>query len=131
VETASHRLFFCRWLPGEILGLIDAAVTNNLDTRSTKREVEMCGKCRSPTGRARAESEEMMVAQRRQGHWTPDEDRRLLELIKAGKSWVFISANLKRPPNGARLRLALLKRRAVKAETETGPSEPGQKAKGK
>jgi hypothetical protein len=75
-----------------------------------------------------AEGEEMMVA-RRQGHWTPEEDRRLLELINAGKSWVFISANLKRPTNGARLRLALLKRRAVKAELETGPSELGLKAK--
>jgi hypothetical protein len=28
---------------------------------------------------------------------TPEEDGRLLELIAAGRSWVFISANLRRP----------------------------------
>jgi len=72
-----------------------------------------------------------MAAQRRQGNWTPDEDRRLLELIRAGKSWVFISANLKRPANGTRLRLAYLKRQATKAQFETGSSESGLKARGK
>ena len=38
----------------------------------------------------------MSGAARRASNWTPDEDRRLLELIEAGKSWVLISANLKR-----------------------------------
>jgi hypothetical protein len=33
----------------------------------------------------------------RDRHWTSDEDQRLLKLVEAGKSWVFISANLKRP----------------------------------
>jgi hypothetical protein len=70
-----------------------------------------------------------MGAQRRQGHWTPDDDRTLLELIHAGKSWVFISANLKRPANGVRLRLAYLRRRATNSQAE--PSEPGLEAKGK
>jgi hypothetical protein len=37
------------------------------------------------------------------------ENRRLLDLIKAGKSWVFISANLKRPVKSIRIRLKLLK----------------------
>jgi hypothetical protein len=34
----------------------------------------------------RAQVKEMMSAQRRQGNWTTEEDRRLLELIDAGKS---------------------------------------------
>jgi hypothetical protein len=38
----------------------------------------------------------MAGAARRQGNWTHDEDRRLLEFVGAGKSWVFISASLKR-----------------------------------
>ena len=38
-----------------------------------------------------------MAVQHRGTNWTPEEDRRLLDLIEAGKSWVFISANLKRP----------------------------------
>jgi DNA-binding NarL/FixJ family response regulator len=38
----------------------------------------------------------MTGAAPRQRNWTPDEDRRLLELLGAGKSWVFIAANLKR-----------------------------------
>jgi Myb-like DNA-binding domain len=40
--------------------------------------------------------EEMAGAARRQSNWTPEEDRRLLEFVQAGKSWVLISANLKR-----------------------------------
>jgi hypothetical protein len=35
--------------------------------------------------------------QHRGTNWTPEEDRRLFEMIKAGKSLVFISAKLKRP----------------------------------
>jgi hypothetical protein len=61
-----------------------------------------------------AEGEEITVAflmavQHRGSNWTPEEDRRLLDLIKAGKSWVFISANLKRPLKSIRIRLKLLK----------------------
>jgi hypothetical protein len=33
----------------------------------------------------------MTGAARRQSNWTPEEDRRLLELVEAHKSWVFIS----------------------------------------
>jgi photosystem II stability/assembly factor-like uncharacterized protein len=61
-----------------------------------------------------AEGEEITVAflmavQHRGSNWTPEEDRRLLDLIDAGKSWVFISANLKRPLKSIRIRLKLLK----------------------
>jgi hypothetical protein len=51
----------------------------------------------------------LMAVQHRGTKWTPEEDRRLLDLIKAGKSWVFISANLKRPVKSIRIRLKLLK----------------------
>jgi hypothetical protein len=50
------------------------------------------------------------------------------QLVEAGKSWVFISANLKRPAKSAQDRLAYLGRQAIKAEFDTGPAE---KAKGK
>jgi hypothetical protein len=56
----------------------------------------------------------------RGSNWTSDEDRRLLELVEARKSWVFISANLKRPAKSARGRLAYLLRQALKAEFESG-----------
>jgi hypothetical protein len=36
------------------------------------------------------------MAIHRGDHWTPEEDQRLLELIGSGKSWVLISALLKR-----------------------------------
>jgi hypothetical protein len=63
---------------------------------------------------ARAEDENktvafLMAVQHRGTNWTPEEDRRLLELIEAGKSLVFISANLKRPVKTIRIRLKLLK----------------------
>jgi hypothetical protein len=38
----------------------------------------------------------MTGAQRRGTNRTSEEDQRLFDLIEAGKSWVFISANLKR-----------------------------------
>jgi Myb-like DNA-binding protein len=60
----------------------------------------------------------MTGAARRQGNWTPDEDQRLLKLVEAGKSWVFISANLKRPAKSPRGRLAYLLRQATKVEFE-------------
>ena len=58
-----------------------------------------------------AEGEEMTGAARRQSNWTAEEDRRLLELVEARKSWVFISANLKRPESSARERFAYLQRK--------------------
>ena len=50
-----------------------------------------------------------MTVQHRGTNWTPEEDRRLVEMIKAGKSLVFISANLKRPVNSILNRLRLHK----------------------
>jgi hypothetical protein len=73
----------------------------------------------------------MTGSARRQSNWTADEDQRLLKLVEAGKSWVFISANLKRPASSARGRLAFLLRQAIKDEFDSGPAEPAVKAKGK
>jgi hypothetical protein len=67
----------------------------------------------------------MSGAQRRQSNWTLEEDQRLLKLVEARKSWVFISANLKRPASSARSRLAYLARQAIKFELS------GLKAKGR
>jgi hypothetical protein len=67
----------------------------------------------------------------RGSNWTSDEDQRLLKLVEARKSWVFISANLKRPEKSARVRLAYLLRQAIKAEFESGAGEPRVKAKPK
>jgi hypothetical protein len=58
----------------------------------------------------------MSGAQRRQSNWTLEEDQRLLKLVEARKSWVFISANLKRPASSARSRLAYLACQAIKSE---------------
>jgi hypothetical protein len=63
-----------------------------------------------------AEGEEMTGAARRQSNWTAEEDRRLLELVEARKSWVFISANLKRPERSARERFAYLQRKERKPD---------------
>jgi hypothetical protein len=71
----------------------------------------------------------MSGAARRQDNWTPEEERRLFDLIEAGKSWVFISANLKRPAKTIRDRLAYLRRRSKKADLDSGPVESGLKAK--
>ena len=57
-----------------------------------------------------------MAVQHRGTNWTPEEDRRLLDLIEAGKSWVFISANLKRPVKTIRARLSRMRRSKLKAE---------------
>ena len=73
----------------------------------------------------------MTGAQRRQINWTADEDQRLFKLVEAGKSWVFISANLEGPASSAGGRLAYLARQAIKAEFEREPAEPAAKAKGK
>jgi DNA-binding NarL/FixJ family response regulator len=48
-----------------------------------------------PPGRARAEGEEMTGANS-WIRWTPEEEKRLLNLIAAGKSWTLISCSLKR-----------------------------------
>jgi hypothetical protein len=63
---------------------------------------------------------EMTGAHRRQSNWIAEEDRRLLEFVEAGKSGVFISANLKRPANRARNRRAFLVR-GNKADFDSGP----------
>jgi hypothetical protein len=67
----------------------------------------------------------------RGSNWTSDEDQRLLKLVEAGKSWVFISANLKRPAKSARGRLAYLQRQAIKAELESESTVRAEGAKGK
>jgi hypothetical protein len=72
----------------------------------------------------------MTGAQQRGTNWTPEDDRRLLDLIEAGKSWVLISANLRRPAKTIRNRLAYLRREAKKADSDSNV-EIGLKAKGK
>jgi hypothetical protein len=61
---------------------------------------------------------EMAGAQRRGTNWTPEEDRRLFDLIETGKSWVFISAKLKRPAKTIHDRLSYLRRQSKKADLE-------------
>jgi hypothetical protein len=56
------------------------------------------------------------------GKWTPEEDRRLLEMAARGKSWFLISANLKRPRNSVRSRVSVLKRKVNVPSTK--PAEP-------
>jgi len=63
----------------------------------------------------------MSGAARRQSNWTAEEDRRLLELVEARKSWVLISANLKRPARSARDRYAYLQRQATHADLDNPP----------
>jgi hypothetical protein len=79
----------------------------------------------------RAEGEEMTGPAPRGSNWTSAEDQRLLKLVEAGKSWMFISANLKRPAKSARSRLAYLLRQAVKAEFESGSTVRAEGTKGK
>jgi len=62
-----------------------------------------------PGRRLKAKKRNPMAVQHRGTNWTPKEDRRLLELIEAGKSLVFVSANLNRPVKSIRIRLKLLK----------------------
>jgi hypothetical protein len=56
-----------------------------------------------------------MAVQHRGSNWTPDEDRLLRNLVEAGKSWVVISASLKRPAKTIRYRLSVLRRRDTSA----------------
>jgi hypothetical protein len=55
-----------------------------------------------------------MAVQHRGSNWTADEDRRLLDLIEAGKSWVLISANLKRTGKSVRERARQLQSQSKK-----------------
>jgi hypothetical protein len=71
----------------------------------------------------------MTGAQRRQSNWTAEEDRLLLELVEAGKSWVFIAANLKRPAKSARRHLAYL-RQPIRPELDGRPGEQAPKGEG-
>jgi Myb-like DNA-binding domain len=56
------------------------------------------------------------MAIHRGNHWTPDEDQRLLELIDGGKSWVLISALLKRGQLSIKDRARYLKRKSAKTK---------------
>jgi|HubBroStandDraft_5_1064220.scaffolds.fasta_scaffold79824_1 predicted DNA-binding ribbon-helix-helix protein len=62
-----------------------------------------------PTHRDRGR---LMPRQLRQP-WKPEEDEILLELVKAGKSWVLISAKLKRTIEHTQLRYRVLRRRSA------------------
>jgi hypothetical protein len=62
---------------------------------------------------------EMTGPSPRGSKWTSDEDQRLLKLVEAGKSWVFISANLKRPAKTIHDRLAYLRRQAKKTDLDS------------
>ena len=73
----------------------------------------------------------MSGAARRQSNWTTEEDRRLRELVEARKSWVFISANLKRPERSTRERFAYLQRKEKMLNKNGQPVELGLKAEGK
>jgi hypothetical protein len=52
------------------------------------------------------------MAGHRGSHWTAEEDRRLLDLIRMNKSWVLISAALSRSVKSVRDRARHLERRA-------------------
>jgi hypothetical protein len=45
----------------------------------------------------------------RGSNWTAEEDQRLVDFIKAGKSWVFIAAALKRTTRSIQDRVRELK----------------------
>jgi hypothetical protein len=60
----------------------------------------------------------LMAVQHRGSNWTAEEDRRLLDLIAAGKSWTLISATLKRSMNPVKLRAKTL--RLIGARKERG-----------
>jgi DNA-binding NarL/FixJ family response regulator len=46
--------------------------------------------------------------------WTPEEKKRLLDLIAAGKSWTLISATLKRSMKAVKLHAKTLRRAGAK-----------------
>jgi DNA-binding NarL/FixJ family response regulator len=51
-------------------------------------------------------------------NWTADEDRKLLDLIEAGKSWTSIAVLLKRSQASVKVRARTLKRRAREMQAE-------------
>jgi DNA-binding NarL/FixJ family response regulator len=48
--------------------------------------------------------------------WTPDEEKRLIDLIAAGKSWTLISGMLKRSMKSVKLHAKTLRRTGAKKE---------------
>jgi hypothetical protein len=56
------------------------------------------------------------MAIHRGNHWTPEEDQRSRELIGSGKSWVPISALLKRSQLSIKDRARYLKRKSAKTK---------------
>jgi DNA-binding NarL/FixJ family response regulator len=46
--------------------------------------------------------------------WTPDEEKRLLDLIAAGRSWTLISGMLKRSMKSVKLHAKTLRRAGAK-----------------
>jgi hypothetical protein len=54
------------------------------------------------------------MAVHREDHWKPEDDRRLRELVEAGRSWVLISAILKRSIRSPQDRNRYLKRQSSK-----------------
>jgi DNA-binding NarL/FixJ family response regulator len=56
------------------------------------------------------------MAIHRENQWTPEEDQHLLALIGSGKSWVLISALLKRSQRTIKDRARHLKRKLVKTD---------------
>jgi len=51
----------------------------------------------------------LMAVQHRGSNWTVEEDRRLLDLIAAGKSWTLISGTLKRSMKSVKLHAKTLR----------------------
>jgi hypothetical protein len=51
----------------------------------------------------------LMAVQHRGSNWTAEEDRRLLDLIAAGKSWTLISGTLRRSMKSVRLHAKTLR----------------------
>jgi len=51
----------------------------------------------------------LMAVQHRGSNWTAEEDRRLLDLIAAGKSWTLISGTLKRSMKSVKLHAKMLR----------------------
>jgi hypothetical protein len=56
------------------------------------------------------------MAIHRGNHWTPEEDQRSRELIGSGRSWVLISALLKRSQLSIKDRARYLKRKSAKTK---------------
>jgi DNA-binding NarL/FixJ family response regulator len=51
-------------------------------------------------------------------NWIADEDRKLLDLIEAGKAWTSIAVLLKRSQASVKVRARTLKRRAREMQVE-------------